>query len=556
MNKIIDFRNILFFVVFLTFCCQIHAQGVSFTVQGINPHCVSQNPNGASYSGSATVPGLIFKIKDAVLEVQVFNGVDWKTWENSFTITAPSNSSSPTLNYSSLTTIGAPNLKMTAINSIRMKATIHFTLIAGTTIYTKEVFSPEIQYNYFDSPYVNFNINNEFAYPFPFTTTVYQCQGDAVITDVPIVSGTGIQWRLLEFISSSSGNQGSGFDVNNCGWKDGNPPVKLNITSPELNNEYSGCAIRPWVFIGDEWRIVRLEIKNDCGTSYKEILLHVLTEPALGAEVNFLFRGSIDADALYSGPNNTSPLGEQNPFTNAVSNNDNILSWGGTQTNPTWVGASQTILDCSKSNFAGKLLSWKVDIYIQNQIDNKFDLIGSLTENNVSNSLINIQSVPISINGAPINSMYFTSNFNYSSKGVLGKIFKVVLTGNGICSEAPSKTGFFKIAPNNSSWRINNGEEVENTVEDISILKENLFIFPNPTNEKLTLNINTNYEEIACIRIVNNNGQIIVIDGIQDFPLVKGLNTFSTDINHLPSGTFTLQLIKPSGILTRRFIKL
>jgi hypothetical protein len=531
----------------MSFYGSMFSQAVSFNVAGTNPRCYSSFPTGVTYSGSAIAPTNAVQIVDVKFQRKYQTGGSSANNGASFTVTPGTTVVS--VNYSNSTT-GAGLLTLSPVNTIFMEATIRFRTVLGGSITTVIVNSPTTSFNYFGAPTVDCNINSQFAPPSPTAINAFFCAGDVLMNPLVSASGTGVQWRMLLFQSSASGNEGTPSDVNLCGWKTGSPPSVLNVTTPESMTIYQGCAIRPQVKVNDSWLLVKLEVTNDCGTTTKSVLLHMFSQPT-GATVDFFFRGSVQVDAkLPSGPNTSTGTGEK--YNGGVSPSDGILSFGGTQAAPTLVGASQTVLDCSSTNFLGGVLSW--NIVIRN-ITGGNAIVGSTTINTPNNTQINISQVPISLNGGMPNPGYFASNFNTSSTGVLGKTFSIELTGNGVCNQINTKTGFFTIASDFSWWKVDDGilDEVSETANSDS--NEELQISPNPSDGIVTINIESINDDIAQMHIVGLNGQIVKSD-TNTFELVKGFNSFSQDISNLPVGTYMVQIVKSNATLTKRLIKL
>ena len=71
----------------------------------------------------------------------------------------------------------------------------------------------------------------------------------------------------------------------------------------------------------------------------------------------------------------------------------------------------------------------------------------------------------------------------------------------------------------------------------------NLDIFPNPATDVL----NIEYEEIAAIKVINSNGQVV---------LSREASNNQIDISSLPSGVFNMIVTTDNGNATRRFVKL
>jgi Metallo-peptidase family M12B Reprolysin-like/Secretion system C-terminal sorting domain len=82
-----------------------------------------------------------------------------------------------------------------------------------------------------------------------------------------------------------------------------------------------------------------------------------------------------------------------------------------------------------------------------------------------------------------------------------------------------------------------------------------LSLFPNPTNSDLTLTIDLDDDTNIQANILNMDGKIV---RSFDYTFVKGTNQQTLDLHELPSGTYSLQLLKDSKeqVEIRRFVKL
>lgn len=366
------------------------------------------------------------------------------------------------------------------------------------------------------------------------------------------VSGTGLQWHLNIYYTLPGSTVSTPSEVNNCNWVSGSiPDVGINVTSPEENPVFGECSIRPHIFTPGEIMTVTLIIMNDCGTTYETISLQIFDQPS-SATVNFFFRGSIQADSYVTqGPNNQTHTGEQNPITLQASQTDGVLSWGGTDASPTWVGASQTSLDVSGTGFYGGVLSWKVEIYVN--ISGAYILAGTYTDNTPDNTQISIQNVVMSINGAPATAGYFSSNFNSSNTGVLGKKFKVILTANGVCDQHPSKTGYFRIDPDQPWYIVGGGAGTETGLGVAPA--ETLRVLPNPVREVATVEVSSSEEGMALLRIIGANGQVLQVGQEAQVALIKGYNSFTLDLGQLPAGIYAVQLVRAERITSAKLVK-
>lgn len=528
----------------------IAAQTVTFTVDGSNPRCFEDYPNGAPYFGEASVaniPGAFIVSVD--FQIQRLAGLSWGFWGGPFTVT-PFPWGITTVYYSN-NTFGATPLTMTPIHFIRMRAIIRYRIgHVGSETLTAIVYSPGLWYNHFPRPRFNMQLGCRDAIP-DIPTPVYTCEGAKIKLKNTSISGTGVRWRVEAYYSTASGGQGLPFgNFGVCGWQAGVPPMEINLEDPYQN----GVCTAPWTLLNGEYILVRLTVENDCGTTVREGLIQVFPQPS-GAQVDFFFRGSPRADNYAPiGPNDRSPTGEQNPQTGQASQSDGVLSWGGTAEQPTWVGASQTVLDCSAANFYC-LQSWTMKIYYQQ--GDQWVYAGEYTENNPDNSQINIQSAVMSINNAPPTDGYFSQNFNTSPTGVLGKKFRVELEGNGPCNQHPSKTGYFRITPT-QPWDLTESG-IEEHAEDragSSVLRSVSRIYPNPISTVATLSIEAKQEGEALIRVLDIHGRIVNLNGLGKTMLLSGPNLINFQVESLPPGQYVIQTTLPEGILSVPFIKM
>lgn len=542
-NLLPSFAIVLVMLLSLSY---LSAQTVTFNVSGTNPRCQADYPNGAPYNGIASVqniPGAT--IVSVTFEVQYLTGNGWAVWGNPFNVFPPF----PTILLSySQNTLGATPLTISATNLLRMKATIRYKVGNGEPS-VAEAYSNTVSYNYFTYPRFEHKVNQQ-SVSATIPTLIYTCSGAPTITfSVYQVTGTGVRWRLSAYESNISGTQGQPFgNYAVCGWQTGGAPQTINIPNPYGN----GSCTADWSSLNGDYILLRLEIENDCGYLSKDALLHVFQQPS-GAQVNFFFRGSPQADGYTAvGPNDQTPTGEQNPLTLGVSQTDGILSWGGTSTNPTWVGASQTVLDCSSASFYGGLDYWTVDIDVFHVI---WVNAGTYTEITPDNTQVNLQQVAMSLGGAPTSSGYFSQNFNNSPTGVLGKKFRVTLTGHGPCDQSPSKVGYFQITPT-EPWHLtdpgNTGEGVYTGIEATGSL---LKLAPNPATSSIRVMLNASAEAEAELTLYDANGQVVSVEGTGSKSLYSGENIFDFQIETLPPGMYWLRAQMPNEALVSRLIK-
>jgi Secretion system C-terminal sorting domain len=300
-----------------------------------------------------------------------------------------------------------------------------------------------------------------------------------------------------------------------------------------------------------QYILVRLSVLNDCGVTYTNALVRVFQEPS-GATVDFSFKGSSGADSyVAAGPNTTTGTGEGTP----VSQSDGLLSWGGTQASPCWVGASFTNLSCTNTGFYGGLTSWTMEISHESfPGSNSFLPDGSYTETNPANAQLYINQAEMAVNGGSFGANYFINNFNSTNTGVLGKLFKVKLSGIGVCGQLPFKEGFFKIIPTNVSLLV--GPDNPNGVITNAESSATLQVAPNPVKGELTVSLLSDEDGEATLRITDLNGRVVQLGGASDIQLVKGLNSFTLDLATLPPGVYFAQVIRSGKNLTARLVKI
>lgn len=92
-----------------------------------------------------------------------------------------------------------------------------------------------------------------------------------------------------------------------------------------------------------------------------------------------------------------------------------------------------------------------------------------------------------------------------------------------------------------------NAEEPE--LEDI-ITQVN--IFPNPAIGLLNVNFTTLDDMQTNLFVTDLNGRILQQQNVE---VLKGEQTISLNISHLPGGFYTIQLASDKGIISKRFVK-
>jgi hypothetical protein len=530
------------------------AQSVTFNIQGDNPFCAEDYPNGPNYNGVASVVGLTAQILKVDFQMQYKTaGGSWNGWGQTFTITPWWVTNQVSYNQS---TSGAPPMTMAPKHYVRMRARITYSIYGeGTGVAT--VFSDEREYWHFAAPTVDYTVDgNQVSEQYP--TIVYTCDGDPVVEpSVLFFRGSGRKYRFSAYHSDIAGNQGqplSGFEDCDWLWVLGAPPASFPVSDPYGLPPGGGvdCA-GDWSQLDNEYVLIRLEYENDCGHHAKDALLHVFQAPS-AAQVDFYFKGSPQADGQYTGPNDRSPLGEQNPATGNAEDNDGVLSWGGTFASPTPVGAAQTQLFIEHANFYKGLDSWKMEIEYWD--DPYWINAGEYIENNPNTNELSINQVPISINGGadPPEQGYFISHFNASSTGVLGKIFRVTLIGYGVCDQTPAKEGYFTILDNQIWWLQDPGQgnnAQANMIHDEVVLS----LWPNPASERVQLDISVPQATRTSWMILDMQGRTMPLPGLESQTLDPGFNRLDVPTSHLTPGMYMLRLTTEREVHSTMFVK-
>jgi hypothetical protein len=77
-------------------------------------------------------------------------------------------------------------------------------------------------------------------------------------------------------------------------------------------------------------------------------------------------------------------------------------------------------------------------------------------------------------------------------------------------------------------------------------------IYPNPTYDKINLDINSYQPHMATFSLLDNNG--IVVKTINK-TIPFGFRTQTLDISDLPAGLYVLRIVTPDAVLTEKIIK-
>lgn len=531
----------------------VAAQSVTFYIQGDNPYCQADYPNGANYHGVASVAGLSAQILKVDFQVQYQTaGGQWANWGPMFTITPWWVTNQ--VHYSQSTS-GAPPLTMTPKHYIRVRARISYSIWGeGTGVVI--VFSNERAYDHFPAPTVDYTVDGH-PVSVQFPTLVYTCDGHPVVeTAGASVHGTGIKYRFSAFYSDASGNQGQalpGFEDCWWLWVIGQPPAAFPVNNPYgLPPNFGADCAGDWTHLDNEYVLIRLEYENDCGYHVKDALLHVFQAPG-DAQVDFYFKGSPQADGAYTGPNDRSPLGEQHPVTQNVNDNDLVLSWGGTFAQPTPVGAAQTTLAIEHANFYRGLESWKMEIEYW---ENGWQFEGDYIENDPNANELSINQVPLSINGGadPPQQGYFIPHWHYGHTGVLGKTFRVTLTGYGICEQAPSKQGYFTIL-DDAIWWLQDPDAGMNNNARRSDEELVLSVWPNPVADLVRVDVQVPDDRSASWTVLDMQGRAIPTPGPEMRHLHQGFNRLELSTAHWSPGVYLLHLVTNQEVLSAVLVK-
>lgn len=93
------------------------------------------------------------------------------------------------------------------------------------------------------------------------------------------------------------------------------------------------------------------------------------------------------------------------------------------------------------------------------------------------------------------------------------------------------------------------GKSGVNEVEYVDAIR----VFPNPTNDVVTLSFNAEKSNDMVIQITDLTGKII---NQTQFETITGKNDFTTDVTSLTAGTYFINLVDGSSRTTKRFVKL
>jgi Secretion system C-terminal sorting domain len=275
--------------------------------------------------------------------------------------------------------------------------------------------------------------------------------------------------------------------------------------------------------------------------------------PANIGLVDFGFNGSPDADAYVATTLCTNAADGElfvTPTTTSCDNNDGRLSNGGTDANPTWVGASQTILyGLAATNIFGGMQSHKVEIWDLSYSGTT--PIGTYIGGSTFVIPFNINSrIPCAYTGVPA-TYFFTSKMSANGNVFVGHKFKITLTATDICGKPSSKTGYFQMIPNQAFWR-KTGLEGTDIAEKISSEKQYLLVSPNPVQNQINIQFDALQEGEGVLSIISVDGKATE----RKITLVTGENTFKENIENLPNGVYFVRLQQNDSVLSQKFIKI
>lgn len=559
MKKKHAFRKSFFITLFfylVSFNLGI-GQQITFNIDGTNPHCFSDYnfPNGVNYNGTIYAPSECYGGFTVTVQMQrEGTTASWQNWGNSFVI-SPQYPSNQTYNQS---TSNAPVLNMTPTNNVRMKATYQYRTSQKGSMITTVVYSNEVQFNYFPAPTLTYTVGGLQGSP-TIPITLYLC--DPISDEINWVApsefeGTGLQWKFKLYTSSSDGTIIDDISGGDC-WANGSPPISISRLYP------MECW-RP-TLVNPGYYIFKLIVKNDCGTTEVSTLVHYLEYPS-GSAVDFGFGGSLNADAYASygagtsGSSETLGLGE--------SDSDAFLSWGGTESDPTWVGAYSIYLsNANYTNLYGSLLSYTVKV---EDISGTPKTLGEVTNSGIIPTTFSLNTdIALADIGTPALLFFYNNYANLTNHE-----FKVTLTGHGVCDQNPSKSGYFRLIPGHQSWKTGNlssntainlldpHEINEDWIKDVNLQNKSytnginsIDIFPNPIKNNLTLQFVSNQNEQLDYDILNSSGQVLKFFS-SSINAIVGVNQIQLDLSDLNSGLYYIQIKGANTLINEKFIKL
>jgi Domain of unknown function (DUF4397)/Secretion system C-terminal sorting domain len=96
------------------------------------------------------------------------------------------------------------------------------------------------------------------------------------------------------------------------------------------------------------------------------------------------------------------------------------------------------------------------------------------------------------------------------------------------------------------------GEAIDNTVSGLRKSSTELSIYPNPTDERLTVEFNLENESNVKLEVINTSGQAVVVQSLSR--LDKGQQQASLDVKSLNSGLYILRLSENDAVTNKKFV--
>jgi hypothetical protein len=146
------------------------------------------------------------------------------------------------------------------------------------------------------------------------------------------------------------------------------------------------------------------------------------------------------------------------------------------------------------------------------------------------------------------------NTFNFSASGIQNVISYLWIFNDGVTSTSPTPSHTFTIAPTDVKLIVTNdcGNDTialnfTTDVEDINKEVIDLNLYPNPANDKVTLQIEGTFV-LENIVVVNQLGQVVMKE-----ELSGGLKTKTLDVSNLPVGYYILRAGTSGGQIAKPF---
>lgn len=363
-------------------------------------------------------------------------------------------------------------------------------------------------------------------------------------TKPPCATFTGVKFRYRQLLyNSASAPMMYGSEPGiETGWQASASSYNLRTIIPNMDaNGYFSVDMQ-----------VQTALGTSAWTNRQFIQIQRAAPTNIGL-VDFGFNGSPDADAYIAATLCTNNADGENfvmPNGTTCDNNDGRLSNGGTDANPTWVGASQTILyGLATTNIFGGMQSHKVEIW--DLSFNPTAPIGTFLGGSTFTVPFNINSrVKCAYTGTPA-TYFFTRQMNANGNVFNGHKFKITLTATDICGKTTAKTGYFRMIPNQVFWRSTDLEDTDLT-EQISSDNQYLLVSPNPTQNQINIQCNAAQDGEGVLSIINVEGKVIE----RKISLLVGENAFNENVQNLPNGLYFVRVQQKDTILSQKFVKI